>query len=336
MELVDRYLYAVGNQLQGPQAADIVAELGDSIRSQMEEEEGRLGRPLSEEEQSAIIKSYGPPVLCAARYQPPRALIGPLLLPYYWRVMRLFLTVIFIIEIAAVSVSALTGEALDIGAIWGLFWGTLVGSVGLITIVFAVMQYFQDRSSFISRWDPRNLPKRAGTQPIPRAQSVFELVLNVIWLAWLIDIPGVRNFFTVLFSGGGARAGHVGSFAVTGWWHIYLGGLLALCLANIIVAAIALAWPDSSRLRAGAMLAESVIMLIVSAVCIGMRPFVVATAAVQHKAEYIAAASALDHVVYWALLVSVAVAIVAGGVNIWLLVRRTAAWQPIATPAPGK
>ncbi|MBV9270503.1 MAG: hypothetical protein JO165_05370, partial [Candidatus Eremiobacteraeota bacterium] len=49
MTILDRYLYAVRNNLPKDQPGDdIVAEIGDDLRSQIEEREKTLGRPLTD------------------------------------------------------------------------------------------------------------------------------------------------------------------------------------------------------------------------------------------------------------------------------------------------
>src|SRR5260370_42363333 len=89
MELIDRYLQAVGFWLPKAQKQDIVAELLEDINSQMEEKEAELGRKLNESEVEAILKQLGSPILVANRYLPQRHLIGPLLLPIYWMVVKM-------------------------------------------------------------------------------------------------------------------------------------------------------------------------------------------------------------------------------------------------------
>lgn len=83
MELLERYLQAVGFWLPKPQKRDIIAELSEDIRSQIEEKESDLGRHLDEAELAVILKARGAPLLVAERYLPQRHLIGPLLFPIY-------------------------------------------------------------------------------------------------------------------------------------------------------------------------------------------------------------------------------------------------------------
>ena len=50
MDLIERYLAAIGRQLPAKPAADIEAELRDVLLSRVEEQEADLGRPLTEAE----------------------------------------------------------------------------------------------------------------------------------------------------------------------------------------------------------------------------------------------------------------------------------------------
>src|SRR5580765_2799234 len=89
MDLLDRYLQAVGFWLPASQQQDIIAELSEDLHSQIEEKETELGRSLNETEIEDILKRRGRPLLVANRYLPQRSLIGPVLFPIYWFVLKL-------------------------------------------------------------------------------------------------------------------------------------------------------------------------------------------------------------------------------------------------------
>src|SRR5579862_3287951 len=89
MELVERYLQAVKFWLPNEQQDDIVAELSEDIRSQMEEREEKLGRRLDDAEIGAILKGRGRPLMVANRYLPQQFLIGPALFPIYKFVLKI-------------------------------------------------------------------------------------------------------------------------------------------------------------------------------------------------------------------------------------------------------
>ena len=57
MELLERYLQAVKFWLPKEQKSDIIAELSEDLRSQIEERETVLGRKLSEAEVEAKVVS---------------------------------------------------------------------------------------------------------------------------------------------------------------------------------------------------------------------------------------------------------------------------------------
>src|SRR5215470_3162713 len=93
MDLVDRYVNAVRTFLPKAQQDDIIKELSGNIRAEMEDREDELGRPLTEDEQEAILQQHGHPMIVAGRYQPNqgsvafgRQLIGTALFPFYLRV----------------------------------------------------------------------------------------------------------------------------------------------------------------------------------------------------------------------------------------------------------
>ncbi|MDZ4374048.1 MAG: hypothetical protein U1C74_21850, partial [Phenylobacterium sp.] len=82
MDMIDRYLNAVAAQLPQDERADIVAELRDLILSRFEAKEEELGRALGEDEQEAILREIGHPLVVAARYRKgPDSLVGPELFP---------------------------------------------------------------------------------------------------------------------------------------------------------------------------------------------------------------------------------------------------------------
>jgi len=58
MELLERYLNEVRRYLPEEQQSDIIAEISDAIQSQFEERETELGRPLTGDEEAAIIRTY--------------------------------------------------------------------------------------------------------------------------------------------------------------------------------------------------------------------------------------------------------------------------------------
>jgi hypothetical protein len=91
-ELIDRYLQAVRFWLpRTHRQDDLIAELGEDLRSQFEDKESELGRPLDKAGMSAILKRCGSPMMVAGRIGPQRHLIGPALFPIYEFVLKMVL-----------------------------------------------------------------------------------------------------------------------------------------------------------------------------------------------------------------------------------------------------
>jgi hypothetical protein len=120
MELLDRYLQAVKFWLPKAQKQDIIAELSEDIRSQIEEKETELGRKLNEAEVEAILKQLGRPILVANRYSPQQYLIGPVLFPIYRFVLKIVgscYLVSWVLAWIGFMSFALSGHAQDSGGV---------------------------------------------------------------------------------------------------------------------------------------------------------------------------------------------------------------------------
>lgn len=194
LELVDRYLQAVRFWLPRAEQEDLTAELGEDLRSQIDEKEAELGRPLDKTEVSEILKRCGAPMVVATRIGPPKYLIGPALYPIYTFVLKMvlfwILVPIFIFIIGPVNVAG--------GGNWGtavastLFdlWSGLLMAAGIITLVFAVLERTSAHAAMICKWDPLSLPPvRKPEQKTSAAKAACELAFNFFGLIWLLLLP---------------------------------------------------------------------------------------------------------------------------------------------------
>ncbi len=69
MDLVDRYLQAVRFWLpKNARQEDLLAELGEDLRSQIEAKEEELGHSLDQAAVAAVLKACGNPMLVASRF----------------------------------------------------------------------------------------------------------------------------------------------------------------------------------------------------------------------------------------------------------------------------
>ena len=192
MNLLNRYLQAVAKCLHSARRDDIIAELRANILSQMEEREGELGRPLTEDEQADILRRYGNPTIIAGRYSAHnlglafgRQLIGPELFPFYKTVLIINL-VITVVVLAGVmtAVAQAIGGALTLTRILM----PLAAQFGIVTLIFVILD--RNKGHLLDRWDPRRLPAlKANPEDGPNVRNVFNFIAAVVGTLWLALTP---------------------------------------------------------------------------------------------------------------------------------------------------
>lgn len=232
MELLESYLKAVKRCLPRRQRNDIVAELSEELRSQMEAQEGKLGRPLNDAEQYAVLMQHGDPMVVARRYSPNRRslalgweLIGPELFPAYLFVLGLNLA----ITVAVVMIALLANR---VPITVQPFVIPVSGQIICVTIVFILLNLLRPR--FPQQWiyPPAEL---ASVIPIQRWYAVSGLVACSVLTTWWLAIPHFQ--FLIL----GPTAGKLELAPV---WHKYYVPVLLLLLAGVAQRAVSAVRPD--------------------------------------------------------------------------------------------
>jgi hypothetical protein len=193
MEMVERYLQAVKFWLPKGQQADIIAELSEDIRAQMEERETALGRKLNELEIETLLRQRGSPIKVANSYLPQQSLIGPLLFPIYLFVLKI-VTLLSLIPAVVGFIAGIVSRALGnvvgtgwtppFGAIASHFWNGWFASLTIVTIVFAVLERTPAKNQLFEVWNPRKLPPLRPANAIPRANSAIEIAVYLCVLVW--------------------------------------------------------------------------------------------------------------------------------------------------------
>ncbi len=197
MDLLDRYLQAVRFWLPRRVQDDIGRELAEDIRSEIEEKEAQLGRPLAEPDLEAILLRRGSPIAVATRYLPSQSLIGPLLLPLHRFVLRVVLLWVLLplwILLAGPSLAGSAHPWKTALAVLGPCVQSVVFAFGMITLVFAVLERVQPDYLARKAWDPRKLPavRSPDRDRLSRTGSAFEVIFNgwfLLWWAGLLHMP---------------------------------------------------------------------------------------------------------------------------------------------------
>lgn len=238
MDLIERYLVAVRRHLPAGQQDDIVQELGDSLRSEAEDHERATGRPLTEDEQTAMLKKRGHPWLMASRYLPNQYLIGPALYPYYRKTLTI--VVFWVVLPLVLFGGAIT--AIMSASPWSVWdnvlsaaWNGAIFSVGIVTIVFAILDHEQVRINPLANWDPRRLPTGNDTHAVPRSETVIGLVFSLTFLVWWVGLVRVPEI--VFVDGDPVR------FVPGPIWARLYYPILAVLLASVVIYLIDLVRP---------------------------------------------------------------------------------------------
>jgi hypothetical protein len=320
MELLDRYLQAVRFWLPRAQQEDIIAELGDDLRSQIEERESALGRPLNEDELVALLKQAGHPLWVAGRYQKQQALIGPVLFPLYSFVLKIvalgylgpWLLVWIVLTVFAPSHRAVNPALTLVGG-WASFWTNVFVVFGIVTLLFAVLERFQSAVSVLQRWDPRKLPRVTHRKNrVSRVESVFGLAFSILFIVWWLSL---------------SRYGHVIFGPIAGFFSLnpalrawYLPVLAPACIV-MLQQCVNLVRPQWLWLRAAALLLSDSVALFIFISVAKLHPYLISAESANLDAQHAQALVLLNQVLSWTIVCVIAGICIALFVHAYQVVR---------------
>lgn len=260
MDLVDSYVRAVAKALPEDQREDISRELSEDIRSQMEDRQRELGRELSAEEQEALLKQRGNPLLLAARYRQDQRsltigheLVGPVLFPFYVKVLSFNLGLTFVVIGSIFLALTASGQKIAFQDIVSTCLLQLFIQLSVVTLIFSLVQ--RHLTMHPDRWHLKGMKgglaldlnverdielgmtrEKNGWGPeVSRLESVSIIIASTVAIAW---ITGVQSY-PFLILGPGALFLHLAPI----WYQIYFP-ILLLTVLEIVRAAINLVRPD--------------------------------------------------------------------------------------------
>lgn len=192
MDLLDRYIAAIRQNLPVSRAEDITNELREELLDRIEARESELGRTLEPAELSAIIKAFGPPLVVAGRYREHRYLIGPDAYPFYLHGLRVTFVIVLAIFFLSAVLPALLSPANALEAFLrslGNAWLALLVMFAVMTLLFAVGERFGMTKAQAKMWNPAHLPlhheRKKGKWEAPIQVGICVMLL----LLWTGTIP---------------------------------------------------------------------------------------------------------------------------------------------------
>ncbi len=311
MDLIDRYLQAVRVALPKSQRDDIVKELSDSILSQVEEREASLGRPLTEDEVAELLLKMGKPAVLASRYRDQMGLIGPTVLPIYWKVLQAALGIALLVQVFASIVTVASGHSFA-ASIEPLFRypGIALTVFAWVTISFAALHFFGAKLQVSEKWDPRKLPAVVkGERRKSRTEAITSLVVGALASVWWLY--GLRHTFWVF--GPGVFFMTFGPV----WMRLYPIFVL-LAVAEVLRHTLQIVKPHATRVH-------KAVDLAIRAVSLGVLMFLlrakeIFVAADPGNPQMQSALTALSHALRLGLAIAAAIVIVKLAIDLWKLV----------------
>src|SRR5258708_11836424 len=240
MELLDRYLQAIEFWLPKRQRQDIITELSEDLRSQVEEKETELGRKLEDAEVEAILKRCGSPLEVASRYRPQQYLIGPTLFPIYRFVLAVLLIGCVVPRFLIWLVFLLVDPAHRGYLHMENLWVTVLYFAFFTTLAFAIAERSGVKLEALNTWSPRKLPPVRDPNRISRFGSLFEIAAAVVFNVWFVSLFWPRPIIDLY----GAL------LTLTPAWRIFFWSFLFMAAANIAFADVNLFRPYWTRRRA--------------------------------------------------------------------------------------
>jgi hypothetical protein len=228
LELLERYLFAIGQYLPAPRREDILAELRANLSEQIADREEVLGRPVTEAELISLIREHGRPSVVAAEYAPSQPVVGNEMLPYYWMTLRKVLPVIAAIY-AVVQIVVLRDPS-------RVLWGTLSAvfawwagiSLGFLSFEVVWGRFGKD----LPDWDParlREVPQTPAAKTL--ASRIAELVFQALFTAVLVAIP--FQPYLILGPGLGYLRGLPAGLSPE--WHIFYMQIVTVAIASLVL-----------------------------------------------------------------------------------------------------
>jgi hypothetical protein len=195
MDLIERYLAAIGRNLPSKQAPDIKAELRDVLLSRVEDQEAERGRPLDRGEVEALLTDFGHPLTVAGRYRKVQHLIGPEVFPFWWASVKVMLAVVAGVYLVLIILAGLAHKTeAEFNHTVPSAANVVIFLFGLITLAFAGFELFR-ATAWLGKWKPGNLPPATGKTRSPFELGV-EMTCDVAFILWWLGLIHFPNFFS--------------------------------------------------------------------------------------------------------------------------------------------
>jgi hypothetical protein len=195
MELIDRYVNAVGKHLPRKSRTDIESEIRSTLEDMLADRSEKTGQPVDEVMVKDLLREYGAPEKVAATYQPERSLIGARLFPLFWLVVQIVFVVLTVLAFVGLGIGLATGPATAqsianmLGKALTQYYTGLIMALGNIVLVFAILERVLPESQIKSmnpsegeQWDPDQLMQEPTGDEVKLWEPIVVILFMVLGL----------------------------------------------------------------------------------------------------------------------------------------------------------
>lgn len=197
MNLIDRYIHAVGRQLPRKDREDIQIEIRSLLEDTLDNYAAKQGRDIDDEMVVAVLEEFGSPQAIAQSYAPQKAyLIGPEMFPAFKVGVLIYAGVVTLFYLLSLVFSVGTSQNVLSEFIQAVFQvapdylSALVRVLGTMVIIFAVLErILPEKEPEPEQWDPLELPEIDDYSEVNRLGLVLETAVTIALLLLLNFFP---------------------------------------------------------------------------------------------------------------------------------------------------
>ncbi len=246
MKLVDQYIHVIGEKLPLKTRKDIKEELRTLL---LDEIESNYGTSPTNEQIFETIKSYGNPTEVAARYNGDKPVIAPGLKELYFMLLKIILgaisiafTTIFFVELFT-NVAASVPNAVPLKELFLRIlkiplqvFSAYTGAIGMVSLVFVAISYFNNNIKVDTDWNPGDLQDVEIDEKKPSiVENIFSVLFGVIFIVLVLFFPEIISRCEDLFFSVSINLSHRINIEAFKTYGILFSFIVALDILAILV-----------------------------------------------------------------------------------------------------
>ncbi len=190
MKMIKNYLNSLESYLPDEMKQEVRQELEASIYGQIEDQVEQLGRDLTEAEQAVLLQKMGHPMKLAASYLPNQELISGDYFPAYKKSLEIAIIIVVLLKFL-IAAPQIFSSGHVIGSAMGFFWGSFETALWVfawVTLIFYLLQTNKVNIDKLYAWTPNDINLSHPKISIKRVDTIFELIMLVVFVAWWNNI----------------------------------------------------------------------------------------------------------------------------------------------------